>query len=136
MLHLLQMGPFEMLSTLSLQIQNCLKLSLIRLFSLLFPYLKHCNFLLGLLQSVYLCCSIRPSTANTILPPDSRLQTSYHPSAHFVSSPSAPSPPLLAPDCLSTPPAYFYFLTSSGFFAVSDRGALNCYTFFRSILLI
>ena len=43
--------------------------------------------------------------ANAVLPPHPRLQTSYSPSSHFVSSPSAPSPPSLAPGCSSTPPA-------------------------------
>ena len=44
-------------------------------------------------------------TANAALPPHPRLQTSYPLSAHFVSFPSAPSPPSLAPGCSSTPPA-------------------------------
>ena len=39
--------------------------------------------------------------------PHPRLQTSYPPSAQFVSSPTAPSPPPHAPGCLSTPPAPF-----------------------------
>ena len=43
--------------------------------------------------------------ANAALPPNPRLQTSYLLSAYFVSSPSAPSLPLLTPGCLSTPPA-------------------------------
>ena len=46
-----------------------------------------------------------PSSANAALPPHPRLQTSYLLSAHFVSSPSAPSPLSLAPGCPSTPPA-------------------------------
>ena len=46
-----------------------------------------------------------PSSANAALPPHPRLETSYPPSAHFVSSPSSPSPPSLAPGCPSTPPA-------------------------------
>ena len=37
--------------------------------------------------------------------PHPRLPTSYPPSAHFISSPSAPPPPSLAPCCPSTPPA-------------------------------
>ena len=45
------------------------------------------------------------SSANAALPPYPRLQTSYPPSAHSLSSPSAPSPPSLAPGCASTPPA-------------------------------
>ena len=45
--------------------------------------------------------------ANAALPPHPRLQTSYPPSPRFVSSPSAPSPPPLAPCCASTSPASF-----------------------------
>ena len=39
-----------------------------------------------------------------MLPPHPSLQTSYSPSVHFISSPSAPSPPSLVPGCPSTPP--------------------------------
>ena len=66
---------------------------------------KHCNFLLGLLQLVYLHCSIWPLSANAALGPHPRLQTFYPFSAHFVSSPSAPSPPPHTPGCFSLPPA-------------------------------
>ena len=45
-----------------------------------------------------------PSSANAALPPHPRLQTSYLPLAHSVSSPFVPSPPSLAPGCPSTPP--------------------------------
>ena len=48
--------------------------------------------------------SCTPS-ANAALLPHFRLQTSYPPSAHFVTSPSAPSPPSLGPGCPSMPPA-------------------------------
>ena len=48
----------------------------------------------------------RPLSANAALPPHHRLQTSYPPSAHSVSSPSAPSPLSLAPGCPSAPPAF------------------------------
>ena len=44
--------------------------------------------------------------ANAALPPHLHLQTSYTPSAHFISFPSALSPPYLAPGCLSTTPAF------------------------------
>ena len=47
-----------------------------------------------------------PSSANVALPPHPHLLTSYPPSAHFVSSTSAPSPPSLAPGSSSMPPAY------------------------------
>ena len=67
---------------------------------------QHCDFLLGLLQLVYLHCSIWPSSANAALAPHPRFQTSYSFSAHFVSSPSAPSPPPNAPGCFSIPPAF------------------------------
>ena len=43
--------------------------------------------------------------ATAALPSHSRLQTSYPTSAHFLSYPSVPSLPSLAPGCLSTLPA-------------------------------
>ena len=46
-----------------------------------------------------------PASADAALSPHPRLQTSYPPSAHSISSPSAPSPPSLAPARPSTPPA-------------------------------
>ena len=46
-----------------------------------------------------------PPSANAALSPHPCLQTSYLPSAHFISSSSAPSPPSLAPGRPSTPPA-------------------------------
>ena len=67
----------------------------------------HCGFLLGLLQLVYLQCSIWliwPPSANAALASHPRLQISYPRSAHFVSSPSTPAPPSHAPGCLSLPP--------------------------------
>ena len=48
-----------------------------------------------------------PSSANDALQPHPRLQTSYSPSAHSVSSPFALSPLPLAPGCYSTPPASY-----------------------------
>ena len=47
-----------------------------------------------------------PPSANAALSPHSRLQTSYPPSARFISSPSAPPSPFLAPGCPSAPPAF------------------------------
>ena len=67
---------------------------------------QHSDFLLGLLQLVYLHCSIWPSPANAALAPHPRLQTSYPFSAHFVSSPCASSPPPHAPGCFSLHPAF------------------------------
>ena len=46
-----------------------------------------------------------PASANTALSPRPRLQTSYPPSAHYLSSPSAPPPPSLASGFSSAPPA-------------------------------
>ena len=45
------------------------------------------------------------TSANAALPPHSRLQTLYNPSAHFISFPSSPLPPSLVPSCSSAPPA-------------------------------
>ena len=67
---------------------------------------QHCDFLLRLLELVYLHCSIWPPSVNAALVPHPRFQTSYPFSAHFVFSPSAPSPPPHAPGCFSLPPAF------------------------------
>ena len=78
-------------------------------------------------------------SAKVALVPHPRLQTSYPPSAHSVSSPSAPSPPSLAPGCTSMPPASSLPLNPLGFFngmlEVFQPGAPNYFTFFRPILL-
>ena len=67
------------------------------------------------------------------------LQTSYPPSAHFISPSFAPTPPSLAPGHPSMAPASSLPLTLSGFFKgmleVSEPGALNYFTFSRPILL-
>ena len=79
-----------------------------------------------------------PLSTNIALLPHPRLQTSYPPSAHFISSPSASSPPSLAPGCPSAPPASSPPLTLSGFFnrmlEVFEHEALNYFTFSRLIL--
>ena len=46
-----------------------------------------------------------PASANAVLSPHPRLQTSYPPSAHSISSPSSPPPPSLAPGFSSALPA-------------------------------
>ena len=46
-----------------------------------------------------------PSSANAALSPHLCLQTSYLPSAHFISPPHAPPSSSLAPGCSSAPPA-------------------------------
>ena len=55
-------------------------------------------------------------SANAALQPHPRLQTSYPFSAHFISSPSEPSPPPHATGCFSTPFTSPFPLTVSGFF--------------------
>ena len=65
---------------------------------------QHCDFLLGLLQLVYLHCSIWPLSANAALALHPCFPTSHPFFAHFVSSLSAPSPPPHAPGCFSLPP--------------------------------
>ena len=81
-----------------------------------------------------------PASANAALSPHPRLQTSYPPSAHSISSPFAPPPPSLAPGFSSAPPASTPPLTLSGFFngmlEVFEPGALNYFTFSRPILSI
>ena len=73
-----------------------------------------------------------PLTANAALPLHPRFQTSYSLSAHFVSSPSVPSPLPHVSSCLSIPPASSSPLTPSGFFngmlEVFESGVLNYYT--------
>ena len=76
--------------------------------------------------------------ANAALSPHPRLQTSYLPSAHSISPPSALPPPSLVPGYTSAPPAFSPYLTLSGFFngmlEVFEPGALNYSAFFRPIL--
>ena len=86
-------------------------------------------------------CTVQsgPVSANAALSPHPRLQTSYPPSAHSISSPSAPSPPSLSPGCPSALPVSSPPLNLSRFFngmlEVFEPGALNYFTFFRTILL-
>ena len=79
----------------------------------------------------------RPS-ANAALSPHPRLQTSYPPSVHSISSPSAPPPSSFAPGYPSAPPTTSPPLTLSWFFnkmlEVFEPGALNYFTFFHPIL--
>ena len=65
---------------------------------------QHCDFLLGLLKLGYFHCSIWPFSADVALAHYPRIQISYLFSAHFLSSPSALSPPPHAPGCFSLPP--------------------------------
>ena len=79
-----------------------------------------------------------PPSANAALSPRSHLQTSYLPSAHSISPPSALPRSSLAPGYPSAPPAFSFPLTLSGFFngmlVVFEPGALNYFTFFCPIL--
>ena len=105
MLYLLQMGTSKVLTTLPLQIQNSWQLSLLELPPCCVPA---CNTVTSRPDSSGLYTSTVlpgfPST-NAALPPHSRLQTFYPPSAHSVSASSAPSPSPLTPGFPSTPSA-------------------------------
>ena len=78
-----------------------------------------------------------PASANAALSPHPRLQTSYPPSAHSISS---PSPPTTFPcSWLSVCASFLHCpLTLSGFFngmlEVFEPGALSYSTFFRPVL--
>ena len=102
---------------------------------------QHCDFLLGILQLLYLHCSIWliwPRSANAALAshPLILFQTSYPFTAHFISSPSET---LTTASCswlfLFTSCFFFPSLTPSEFLnrmqGVSEPGAVNCYTLFR-----
>ena len=104
MLHLLQMGPSKVLTSLPHQTQNSYSSH-----SWSFPpAVPTCNTVTSSSDSSGLYTSTAqpgPPSANAALLPHPRLQTSYPPSSHFASSPLALSPLPLAPGCPSTPPA-------------------------------
>ena len=138
MLHLLQMGPSKVLTTSPLQIQNFWQLSPLELPPCCVST-RNTVTLSSDSSDIYTSTvQSSPSSANAALPPHPRLQTSYIPSAHFISSLFAPSPPSLDPGCPSAPPASSPPLTLSGFFngmlEVFESGALNYSTFSRFIL--
>ena len=129
MLHLLQMGPSKVLITFPLQIHSSWQLSLLEL-----P--PCCNTVTSSLDfSDMYTFSVQsgPPSTDDALSPHLRLQTSYPPSAHFISLSSAPHhcPLLLATLVRLLPPLP---LTLSGFCSgmleVSEPGALNYFTFF------
>ena len=138
-----------MLITLLFWIQNSWQISLLELPSLLRSYFfwrshtyQHCDFLLGLLQLVYLHCSIWPiwpPSANTALDPT----LTFKPSIHFLPTLYCLLCTLTTASCswlfLFTSCFLFPSLTPSGFFnemlGISGPGALSCYTFFHLILL-
>ena len=134
MLHLLQMGPSKLLKTFPLQIQSSWQHSLLELplcRNTVTPSSDSSDMYTSTVQS-------GPASANAALLPHPRLQISYPPSAHFISSYSAPSSLSLAPGFPSAPPASTPPLTLSRFFnemlEVFEPGALNYFTFFRPIL--
>ena len=134
MLRLLQMGPSKVLTTFLIPIQSSWKLSLLELS----PPCRITGTSSSDSSDMYTSTvQSSPASANAALSHHSRLQTSYPPSAHSISSPSAPPPPSLAPDFSSAPPAPTPPLTLSGFFngmlEVFEPGALNYFIFFRSI---
>ena len=108
MLHKLQMGPFKVLTTYLNS----------KLLAALTPEASPCCVPASSDNSVTFSSdssSRYTSTvqsgliyANAALLRNHHLQTSYPHSAHFASSPPAPSPPPLAPGCPSTPPASFF----------------------------
>ena len=86
MLHLLQMGPSKVLTTFPLQIQSSWQLSLLELPSCritVTPSSDISDMYTSTVQS-------SSASANAALPPHPRLQTTYPPSAHYISSSSAP----------------------------------------------
>ena len=127
------MGPSKVLTTFPLQIQSSWQLSILELPPCritVTPSSDSSDTYTSTVQS-------SPAPANAALSPHPRLQTSYPPSAHYISSPAAP-PPTTVPCswlslCASTP-----LLTLSGFFnrmlEIFKSGALNYSTFFCPIL--
>ena len=101
MLRLLQMGPSKVLTTFLIPIQSSWQLSLLELPPCritVTPCSDSSDMYTSTVQS-------SPASANAALSPHPRLQTSYPPSSHSISSPSAPPSPSLAPGFSSAPPA-------------------------------
>ena len=118
------MGPSKVLTFLPPQIQNFWQLSLLELH----PYLKHCDFFLGLIWSVYLHCTIWSS----LLMLHSHPTLVFKPAISLLSIlylllPSHHHPLLLLLPLPLTPSGFF-----NGMLAFFKPGALNCFTFFCS----
>ena len=130
MLHLLQMGPSKVLTTLSLQIQSSWQLSL----SELPPPPYHNTVTPSLDSSDMYTSTVQSGTPSTdaALLPQPHLQISYPSSAHSISPSSAPSPPSLAPGSPSTPPALTLSRLFNGMLEVFEPGALNYFHFLSS----
>ena len=127
MLRLLQMGPSKVLTTFLIQFQSSWQLSLLEL-----PPCRITVTLSSDSSDTYTSTvQSSPASANAAVSPHPRLQTSYPPSAHSISSPSSPHhhPLLLAVLLRLHSP-----LTLSGFFnemlEVFEPGSLNYSTSF------
>ena len=140
---MLQMGTSKVLTTFPLQIQNSWQLSLLELPTSCVPasntvtsstVAPHCNtdFHLGLLWPVYLHCSTYPPI---LLMQHSRLTLAFKPLMPLL--PLLPYHHLLLLTILLRllllPPRLSGFF--NGMLGISEPGALNCYIFFRTILL-
>ena len=136
MLHLLRMGPSKELTTFPIQIQSSRQLSLLELP----PCHNTVTTSSGSFNTYTSTVQSGPPSANAALLPHPRLQTSYPPSALFITFSPAPSPPSLAPGCPSTPPTSSPAVTlqgfSNGMLEVFEPGAPNYFTFSCPILSI
>ena len=95
------MGPFKVLTTFLIPIQSSWLLSLLELPTYritVTPSSDFADMYTSTMQS-------SPASANAALLPHPRLQTSYPPSSHFLSSLSSPPSPSLATGFSSAPPA-------------------------------
>ena len=100
MLRLLQMGPSKVLTTFPLRIQSSWQLSLLELPPCRITVTSSSD------SSDMHTSTVQssPASVNAALSPHPRLQTSYPPSAHYISSSSVSPPPSLAPGFPSAPP--------------------------------
>ena len=134
MLHLLQMGPFKVLTSLSLSRSKTLGSS--HSWSCVPCYVPASlgdptptNTVSSASDSS--CLYISPMllgsssllSADAALPPQPHLQTFYLPLAHLVSSPSIPSPQPCVLGCFCISPASSRFF--NGILEVSETRALN-----------
>ena len=135
MLRLLQMGPPKVLTTFPLQFQSSWQLSLLEL-----PPCRITVAFSSDSSDMYTSTvQSSPGSANAALSPHPRLQTSYPPPAHSISSSSTPHHrPLLLAFLLRLLPPLPPPMTLSGFFngmlEVFEPGALNYFTFSRRTL--
>ena len=100
MLRLLQMGPSKVLTTFFIHIQSSWQHSLLELppcHNTVTPSSDSSTMYISTVES-------GPPSANAALSPHLRLQTSYSPCSHYISSPSSPPPPSYAPGYPSAPP--------------------------------